>query len=459
MFRCLLMLNVDESECLLVADQIQLEYITEPSCRIFANKLINRHWHLNIDNLALAKYFIQSIDDFYDWENVIICAATQHGNFPSIEYVSYGLRQQGKKVIGIYLLNEPPSMTFDRAFSCQGSLELFGEILKRLPPLTIYLQAHAKWSFLSQFIKAVNPNLKVFQEVYDWMDFFIHPENEAVFINNGMFSFDEIKLMRVSEQYIRSQLNGFIYKDGGYAVRKMLSNSVVPSVQLMPCPPKSWCLSPNLTPIRLTKNWRLVYAGQVKSAHISHALLGDMYYIPLIRDLTQQNIDVSVYSSYVDSQKMLNTVFGDYIEESRRNSHFHFYKGIPVRQLLRELHNHHHFGLLLYYFNDELEVGENHLHSTLPSKLFTYLTAGLPVLISEELVYAASIVEQHKLGLVLARSDIPHLHKRLASLNYTKLLNNVRQAQEQYYIERFLPPLFDLLLGEDQGIAVTKNVF
>ena len=94
--------------------------------------------------------------------------------------------------------------------------------------------------------------------------------------------------------------------------------------------------------------------------------------------------------------------FGDYQALAAEAPRFSLRAWMPQARLLAELHGRFDFGLLLYPFPADLAVGRDHLRGALASKLFAYLAAGLPVLVSEELEYMATLVREHGIGLVLA---------------------------------------------------------
>jgi hypothetical protein len=74
-----------------------------------------------------------------------------------------------------------------------------------------------------------------------------------------------------------------------------------------------------------------------------------------------------------------------------------------------------------------------------------YWAAGLPVLVSDELEYMATLVRQTGAGLVVSRSELSGLAERLREVDYQALQARVVEAQARYHIERFLPAVTGLL--------------
>jgi len=413
------------------------------SARACLQQLLSQRWSVSAEQLARVSELAAKVRAASRTGPALLFVAVHRENFPTLGYLVHGLRQQGVRAFGVYLMpdiDDRQPEPFEDCTSCRGSLGVLSELVLRLPKITVYLQAHATRAFLSQFLHALRPELSIFQEVYDWMDAFVPVEHEAAFEQERVFSRPEIELMRASERYVRTRTSGFIYKDGGAPLAQLLAESTVPSVQLMPCPPRSFQLSPLPAP---AGPLRLAHAGGLRSAGASRAF-GDIYTLPLYRDLLAQGLDVTIFPSAVNPQGF-EAAFGDYQRLAGEHPHAHFREHLGLRELISALHGSFHYGMLLYHFNADLIVGERHLRGALASKLFVYWAAGLPALVSEELEYMATLVRETGAGLVVKRSELSTLAERLAAVDYDALQARVVAAQAQYHIERFLPQLTRLL--------------
>jgi hypothetical protein len=408
-------------------------------------QLLSQRWSVSPEALQRVLELTNKLKEASQAGRALLFVAVHRENFPTLGYLVHGLREQGVRAFGVYLMpdiDETKPEPFEDCTSCRGSLGLLSEIILRVPDVAIYLQAHAQRAFLSQLLHALRPHLRVFQEVYDWMDAFVPPEHEAVFEQERVFTRPEIELMRASERYVRTRTSGFIYKDGGTPLAQLLAESTVPSVQLMPCPPKSFQLEPLPPP---AGPLRLAHAGGLRSAGASRAF-ADLYAAPLYRDLLAQGLDVTVFPSAVNPSGF-DAAFGDYQRLAVEQPRAHLREHLSLRELIGALHGEFHYGMLLYHFNPELIVGQRHLRGALASKLFVYWAAGLPALVSEELEYMATLVRETGAGLVVTRAELATLGERLQSVDYAALQARVAEAQERYHIERFLPAVTSLLTG------------
>ena len=413
------------------------------SAKNYVHQLLARYWAVNPEALDRVIEFCGRLDEASHDGRAVLFIGVHRENFPTLSYLVHGLREQGVRAFGVYLMtrvDEAQPAPFEDCTSCGGSWGLLSEILLRAPKVTVYLQAHATRVFLSQLVHALRPDLPVFQEVYDWMDAFVDPAHEAAFEEERVFSRAEIEVMRASERYVRTRTNGFIYKDGGRPLGQLLAESTVPSVQLMPCPPQSFQLEPRPPP---PGPLRLAHAGGLRSAGASRAF-ADLYAIPLYRDLLSQGCDVTVFPSSVGPNGF-EAAFGDYQRLALQHPHAHLREHLELRELISSLRGQFHYGILLYHFNPDLIVGQRHLHGALASKLFVYWAAGLPALVSSELEYMATLVRETGAGLVVERGELSTLGERLARVDYAAMQARVVAAQQRYHIEKFLPAVTALL--------------
>lgn len=365
----------------------------------------------------------------------IVFVAVHHGNFPTLEYFAEVLRERGRTVVAIYLQGGVPPGVFDAVLSCEGSLTSLGELLARLPSRAVYLQAHGRWAFLSRWIDAVHPGLRVVQEVWDWMDAFVEPAREAMFVDAGVFGADELATIRSAERWARQHTAAFVHKHGGAALDSVVADRSVPELRIIPSPPRAWMRAPMP---RAAGPWRFVHTGQLKPSTSSRAAFGDLHYLPMIQRLTAQGCEVTAFGGAGGSSD-------EYVTAAIPG--FTFHPRVEVSRLVGALHGSYDFGLLLYEFDDDLAVGRRHLQTALASKLFVYVAAGLPILVSPELEFMATLVREHGLGLVVQRDEVPMLATRLGAVDYAALQASVARAQQTFAAEHAVDDVL-LLLDE-----------
>ena len=61
------------------------------------------------------------------------------------------------------------------------------------------------------------------------------------------------------------------------------------------------------------------------------------------------------------------------------------------------------------------------------TKTFTYLEAGLPILVNSETKYSKEIIEKNKIGISLNSKELHKIDHILKNVNYSELKNNVKR--------------------------------
>ena len=102
------------------------------------------------------------------------------------------------------------------------------------------------------------------------------------------------------------------------------------------------------------------------------------------------------------------------------------------------------YGSLLYLFPDEFLIKEKHFNCMIPTKFFSYIEAGLPVLVMDRLKGVSREVEQNGLGVVLAEKDLYDLEGVLKGVDYQALKNNVLKYREKHSMDHEIDRLFQL---------------
>ncbi len=361
--------------------------------------------------------------------------AVNRGNFPSIEYIASNISDGGRyRTYGIYLGSLPAKNIYHAVFHCDGRLADLEAIVSQLPPLPLYLQAHGRWLFLFRKIKALNSGLQIVHEVYDWMESFIGDPRQ--FVDAGMFDERQIDAIIEDEAYTRRHSDLLIYKDSGAWIEKKLLEADASCMKLYPCPQLKWMKKPKRHAGEGAL--RLVYAGQVMNKQAPRAVFGDLDYLGLIRELTQQGAEITVFNSVFSSRELCQDLFSDYHLEMQNNSRFIFREGIEMPGIIYALHGEYDYGLIMFDFERDIAVGKVHLRQTMASKLFTYLAAGLPVIVSEELAYMADFVRANGIGIVVGKNDRSNLVDLLKETDPGQFIDNICTAQQEYCIERFV---------------------
>lgn len=190
----------------------------------------------------------------------------------------------------------------------------------------------------------------------------------------------------------------------------------------------------------------LVYAGGVAGSHRDPRYFGNIQFFGLIDTLTRQGLHLHIYPS----PTTLDADRTEYVELARRNPRFHYHAPVKQEALARELAR-YHFGLIPFFVERSDQSPEKLKYAT-ALKLFNFLEAGLPVLVSRDLGFQSWLAERSGAGLAIGRDDLDGLMTLVRSFRP----DAAARAREQLSLQAGIPRLLDFYrsLTAEQG-AVT----
>jgi len=186
---------------------------------------------------------------------------------------------------------------------------------------------------------------------------------------------------------------------------------------------------------------RLVYTGVVSPSSADKRLVGHSQYAPMIEAITRQGIHWHIY--YNPETGVNDGYYREYFDLAEQNACFHFHSPLPYHSLSTEIAK-YDYG---YMVHDVRGVvwGEGNNDVSMANKIFTYLEAGLPMIVGDSFGAVADFVKEHAVGIVVDSTDLSDLSQRLRSVDYQELRSNVLKAREQLSIGKHAPELAHLL--------------
>ncbi|MBI4929398.1 MAG: hypothetical protein HY841_01455 [Bacteroidetes bacterium] len=171
----------------------------------------------------------------------------------------------------------------------------------------------------------------------------------------------------------------------------------------------------------------LVYAGGVAGSHRNPKQYGNIQFHEIINILSKQEIHFHIYPS----PSNIRADYEEYEQIAKQNSFFHFHEPVAQDKLAEELSK-YHFGFHTGFVNKELHKQSYDKYKYCTTlKLFNFIEAGIPVIISENIVYQSWIVKRYKSGILIDKQDLLDLRKILFQDDYTILAENVILAQKK----------------------------
>lgn len=159
----------------------------------------------------------------------------------------------------------------------------------------------------------------------------------------------------------------------------------------------------------------------------------------LIRDIVSQNIHFHMYNmheGYVEKFQSL----------SRTSSCLHIEKPLPFDVMTMML-SRYDWGFMAFYFDED---GPRNLTyaSSFEALFFAYVSAGIPIICSEEYSYIAGIVKKYQNGFVVRTNDIPMLSDILKDADMEFYNDNAKRAKNELNIQAQYPVLEAFINGQ-----------
>lgn len=186
----------------------------------------------------------------------------------------------------------------------------------------------------------------------------------------------------------------------------------------------------------------LVFCGTLNPSNYPAPPFGDVQLLRLIQELAAQGVGFHLFLNPYQ-RRGLRGAFWDYEYLAQAEPLFTLHEGVGPAELPRAI-GRLGFGCMLHRFPPGFTVLAPHFDHMLPTKFFSYLEAGLPVVVSRRIKAVAELVQEHGLGLVVGQEDIPRLGELLDAADYAALRANVRAYRAAHGLDRTLDGLLDL---------------
>jgi hypothetical protein len=181
----------------------------------------------------------------------------------------------------------------------------------------------------------------------------------------------------------------------------------------------------------------LVYAGGIAGSHRNKNHYGAIQFRNLINVLSEQKIHFHIYPS----PSAHSTDKSEYVQIDNNNIYFHFHKPVSQENLADELSK-YHFGVLPFFSKDTGMSSEKSKYAT-SLKLFNYIEAGIPVLVSRDLEYQSWIVNRYCAGIVITPDDLSMIKEIVTAIDYRVMVENLMKNREEISLKKHIPRLIE----------------
>ena len=345
---------------------------------------------------------------------------------------SQALRERGLRTA--ILVQQAQSMAgkdlwFDGVFcSYRGPSSLFN-ILRNTTAPVLHVQGWLTLHHLGVMVRAARPDAKLVVEFNDIPS--LVGDNEFLGLAFGP---QVARMEELCEPLLHKVADGLVFNVAQHCADELCERFHAQGESLVfHCyPTRALCLdapAPEPDPQGRT---RLLFVGSLPPSSHPRELFGDVQLLPMIRELIKRKLlfDIMLPPTHYRS----NPSYGDYRYLHDEDKGFRILNGVYPERLSETIAG-YDYGVMFYPMPPYLRMGKGHFDCMMPSKFYSFLEAGLPILISEEFKYVGSIVKRHGLGLTISQNDIGHLDEVLARHDPREFRRNIAAYRKTIFMD------------------------
>tara|TARA_B100000035_G_scaffold4182_2_gene3756 strand:- start:2031 stop:3371 length:1341 start_codon:yes stop_codon:yes gene_type:complete len=378
-------------------------------------------------SMDLINKFINNVNEESKKSKTIVFIAGKC--YPMMARQAFFLRKKGYKtfLISMQMLNsndiELLFDSFDEIVHKCLFYPVLGKILKSINPKFYHVQCWM-WNYtLGKFIIENKGESKVISEFYDVTGMYSEPENlKSVFWDRI------VDLDLYCEKFIFDNSDGIIHR---YKKEIFLNYS------------KKYNRTKNILqfqqyPIsfdqKISKSKRrLVYCGTIigpNDKRHPRKLFPTSGMCDAFDILLSQDFEINLYLPI--SSNELNE-YDKWILNLKNKypKNLYIHKSLPIQRLIKEI-SQYDFGINLSNMDKpNSHMSKYSFDGGMGTKTYTFLEAGLPVIVNKEYNYMSEVIEKNKIGLSLNSYEIKDAKKILKKFKIFELKSNVKQFFEK----------------------------
>lgn len=180
----------------------------------------------------------------------------------------------------------------------------------------------------------------------------------------------------------------------------------------------------------------LVYVGGFYGSASSKAHFGNEIFFDIIDKFTSQRVHFHLYPA----PRINKSIVQEYREYAKKTPYLHVHDPIRQDRLAEEI-SQYHFGLIPFFDERTTRLKAKRERAT-ALKIFNYIEAGLPVLISNHVVFEKWLVSRYGSAIGIEARDLDRIREIVESCNYSALRSQVLVKRQNIllseHIHRFL---------------------
>lgn len=308
--------------------------------------------------------------------------------------------------------------TFDLIINCKDNSLNFLYIIQHSHPSLIHLKPIIH-SYILTALAALVAKVPVVCEFYDILSSAFDEQSYAQLVGVA-----QAQKQFLAEKILCCYSHALLYKSSPTAMNHFSQDVPLPSITQQILPPICDIgPSPQVKQPKATGHVSLVYAGGVHGKGFQ-ATSSPFSPFSMIDILTKQGFSYTIFNVY----HCEDGSFALYQQAALENDLFHYAPPIPRPQLLPTLAG---FDCgWLYVDVEHSAMADRHFQTAVATKMFDYLSAHLPVIVSDHFAYMATLLAEWDVGCGISQQALPTLHKLLTKEKITHWRKNILRLKQ-----------------------------
>jgi hypothetical protein len=374
---------------------------------------------------------------FEPGKTVLLAGATEYFNFLRYSRVLRGL---GLKTVCLTLTRDARRFKepfFDAALDAGGHYEVFFALLNAFPYAVVHFQGWMNNHHLAAAAALLSERPFV-ADLNDIPHFFLAPEDHDRVFGQGVFAREDHSL-----RVLLGRADGLALNCSAPFVERLLG--MLDIRRDVPWTPfHGWPLPEFFRDATRWDRHALAFPGSLVPTGFPDAAFADGKVIRLAAEcLLPQGLSLHVFGNPLAGSG-LGESFWDYQTLAAGEPGFKVHPGLPPDRLAEVLSG-LGWGNMCYLLDNGFRVLMDHYASLIPTKAFTMLEAGLPLVCNREFDALGAMVEEHGLGICVTQDELrTSLRRMIDGCDYPALRANVRRFRERFSMPNRIKDLIDI---------------
>jgi len=214
--------------------------------------------------------------------------------------------------------------------------------------------------------------------------------------------------------------DGVLHKGRPGELKLLDYNVNRPDLSFVPGCLEEWVCSKNK---KQKKEIHLVYAGGPWESHY-----GSVPFSNIIEKLIPQKIHLSIFGDFVNEKERK-----EFYKKIKNDQYFHICKKERADKLNKKISG-YDYGIIPIFYEGSIKDSMKFIE--MANRLFSYIEAGLPIIVNKQSKFIAEIVEDNKIGFSIDYEDLKNLKEIIMKQDYGKMKKNMKKAQEKFKLSK-----------------------